>query len=138
MVKTRNWIEKSSFSNKAVEIQNLAVELLGAAGLSQFLPTFEKRFNIKLTPAAVLMLMLPLVDAETREGVLGKGFFDVSDNELRLSLKQMLKSMADDPARADALFSIEPSTVPEERSALSVVKAFWKTFCNIPPFCWEK
>jgi hypothetical protein len=40
-----------------------------------------------------------------------------------------MRSMVEDPSANDRR---EQRNV---RSSLSVIRAFWKNFCNIPPFC---
>jgi hypothetical protein len=48
----------------------------------------------------------------------------------------LLNTMNDEPARADEVFSM--TIQKPHRSAVSVIKAFWRRFCNIPPFCGER
>lgn len=81
----------------------------------------EKRFEVRLTRAARSLLLLPLDELESEAGPL-----DLS--EVEESLATLLGTIRDSPD----LFARRK---PEVRGSISVITAFWKNFCNIPPFC---
>ena len=84
--------------------------------------------GIQLTPGAREMLLVPL--RESRLARIGGRPISqpfVSGNEYE-SLVTILRTMRDDP-------SLEDRETGETRSSFSVIRAFWRNFCNIPPFC---
>lgn len=103
--------------------------------------------QIFITPGAYLMITVPLFEAAhlqhyrselgVRDSVL-----DTDVEMMRESIKRIVTDITSNPARADQ--------VPEERegfdeegerrsvrTSLSMLKAFFRNFCNIPPFCGE-
>jgi hypothetical protein len=56
------------------------------------------------------------------------------------SLEVILTSAGTSPAAADDVQFVHPpspSAGSRERSSFSIIKALWRSFCNIPPFCGE-
>lgn len=82
----------------------------------------EERVGIRLTAGARDMLLIPLVEA--------RSFAPVTSWTEAESLERILRSMAEDPSDYD-----RDGEQGKVRSSLSVIRAFWKNFCNIPPFC---
>ena len=74
----------------------------------------ESRYEIRLSPAARAMLAIPLIEVDRQEGVNW------------------------DQAR-DSVFSVvsdlRERTQRRRYDSVSVIAAFTRTFCNIPPFC---
>lgn len=102
-------------------------------GFNRFVDEELERGRIQITPAARLMLLLPLYELSTRPWLRGPNLERSGD-----SLRQLLATMAESPAAADAVPGIGRPRRLAVRSTLSVIKAYWKQFCNIPPFCGEK
>jgi len=94
-----------------------------------------RELNLKLSRAAKSMLALPLLefyrDMEKRKSN-GAYFSDEMFTGWETSIRKLLLEMHDDPAGFDRFRENE-----SDRSSLSVIKAFAKKFCNIPPFCGE-
>jgi len=80
-----------------------------------------EEFQISLTPAARALLLLPLQEIEAELGPL-----DLA--QVQKSLRTLVGTIHDSP---DAFARKKPWT----RGPISVIKAFWKNFCDIPPFC---
>lgn len=100
-----------------------------------------------LTPGAFLMLVIPLIEAAD----------SVPPATVRESVGRLLETIKNDPAPFDARFDSSdvkrvvvkrrarlfrrtpPATElgPREhvRSSLSVIRAYWKRYCTIRPFC---
>lgn len=84
----------------------------------------EERSGIRLTPGARDMVLIPLAEAARgRRGRFPPGLEYAS-------LETILRTMREDPSLEDRVDG--PGNV---RSSLSVIRAFWRNFCNIPPFC---
>jgi hypothetical protein len=96
---------------------------------SLFVDEELQRFRIQISPAARLMVALPLYEVSRLDSAI------YNHQETRSSITKLLNTMAEDPAYIDA--SLGPRINPF-RSTLSVIKAYWSRFCNIPPFCGER
>ena len=81
----------------------------------------EERTNTVLTSGARQMLLIPIIEQYERGG-------EFSVGEVEESLSQLFTVMREDPSPVD-------SRNTNIRSSLSVIRAFWRRFCNIPPFC---
>jgi hypothetical protein len=118
--------------NRLVELLEYLEGELGD-GFNRFVDEELRRVRIQITPAARLMLVLPLYELGARPWLRGPNLESFGD-----SIRQLLETMAESPAAADMVpETIRRAPLPE-RSALSVIKAYWSRFCNIPPFCGEK
>ena len=106
--------------------------------------------DMLLTPGAFLMLVIPLIEAADQS---------VTPDAVRESVRRLLETMKSDPAPSDARFESSdarrlvigrkprlfrksrPSTQlgPRDhlRSSQSVIRAYWKRFCTIRPYCSE-
>lgn len=83
---------------------------------------FEKiSGNPRLTGSARQMLRIPVI--ETAELT---GHFD--EAEVSKSLDRVLESLKDAPTS-------ESEGGTRSRTSIAVIRAFYKNFCNIPPFC---
>lgn len=81
----------------------------------------EQRYSVNLTPAGREMLIIPVVEAlqaDPQEFNLGQA---------QRSIFEIMGAIAQAGAGAD--------TRPRVHNSQSVIRAFWKKFCNIPPFC---
>jgi hypothetical protein len=87
--------------------------------------SLEERTGIRLTSGARDMLLIPLSESGRRRGPPGLDFRFGPEYE---SLQVILRTMREDP-------SLEDRETRDVRSSLSVIRAFWRNFCNIPPFC---
>jgi hypothetical protein len=84
--------------------------------------SYEKEHHLSFTPGAIELLFVPLVEIlESGEKL---DFLEVAE-----SFKIVIGVMNKDPSKK------ERKKKGLERSSLSVIKAFWKSWCNIPPFC---
>ena len=91
------------------------------ARLEEFVESYEKEYQLSLTPGAVELLFVPLIE------VLESG--DKLDFlQLTSTFQIVIQTMKEHPNKKDK---------SEVRSSLSVIKAFWKAWCNIPPLCDE-
>jgi hypothetical protein len=133
---TYKWVENVADARKDLQrvIKELRDLLVKKAELDSFMANWTER--LEPTDSAIVMLLLPLVDIVEDRSQLGSRFSDVSDAELQATLNTLLRTMGSDPARADEVYSA--ATQKSHRSALSVIKAYWRRFCNIPPFCGER
>ena len=83
---------------------------------------FERETKITLTSGARQLLRTPVAEAvEFSE--------EIDTDEIVSSVDRILASLEE-----------ESPTTPREgtensRTAIAVIRAFWKNFCNIPPFC---
>jgi hypothetical protein len=93
----------------------------------RLLVDLEERLGIRLTAGARDMLLIPIFEAQA-QGRFGPPFGPIEflGREVE-SLEVILRTTSEDPS----LYDREGRT----RSSLSVIRAFWKNFCNIPPFC---
>jgi hypothetical protein len=91
------------------------------ARFEEFVESYEKEHQLSLTPGAVELLFVPLIE------ILDSG--DKLDFvQVTSTFKIVIQTMKEHPSKREK---------SEERSSLSVVKAFWNAWCNIPPFCDE-
>lgn len=86
----------------------------------ELLESFEKENNLMLTPGAIELIFVPLV--ETLESGAQPDHRVIAE-----TLRILMKSIAVAPDSRDKM--------TPRRSAWSVAKAFWKNWCNIPPIC---
>ena len=125
---------KRPLINKVDELFTDLDRALGP-GISEFMKRQEKDAGITLSPPARLMLILPLYEIQKRFPK-----FPILDFSTA-SLKDLIVTMAEEPAVGDVPPTDWESTLETDahlhRTTLSVIKAFWARFCNIPPFCGE-
>ena len=97
------------------------------AYMDRLLVELEDRVGIRLTPGAREMLVIPIFEARA-QGRFPRFDppFEFRGEEIE-SLEVILRTMSVEPSRYDR----EGRT----RSSLSVIRALWKNFCHIPPFC---
>jgi hypothetical protein len=93
----------------------------------RILTDLEERVGIRLTAGARDMLLIPIAETRALEGFPPDVRFP-RGSEVE-SIERIMRSMVEDPSANDRR---EQRNV---RSSLSVIRAFWKNFCNIPPFC---
>lgn len=112
----------------------------------------ETKFSIKLTPAAKLVLVAIIFErieasVETRDKVVEERIeyspeyiqeLEVSFSEIERSLYIIMEGAYLEPSSFDdAINELFPprKRTRSRRSSTSIVRQFWKNFCNIPPFC---
>jgi hypothetical protein len=82
----------------------------------------EESAGLRLTGAARRMLALPVEEQ----------YFDgrqpIDWAEVEQSIRLLIKTVREDE-------SISSLSRRGDRNAVSVIRAFFKNFCNIPPFC---
>ena len=124
------------------EFNHLAEELVQILDLENFINSyFNELTDIKVTSGALLMLLIPILEARERKSLLGEeelSFLETDNRTTEASLRKLFDSLTTSPALVDALRSESPGAPLQERSSLSVIKAFCEHFCNIPPFCGER
>jgi hypothetical protein len=101
--------------------------------------------GMQLTPGAILMLMIPLIEAAQIQSEFTDLYrmspppsLSVNRDMAEASISSLLRYIESSPAAAD--LSLQPFRESEGRpqlTSLSAIKAFWRGFCNIPPFCGE-
>jgi len=79
---------------------------------------YQDRFGVRLTPGARQMLLIPVVEAYERGDSPDLETVDRSINTIFSTLREE-----------------SPRLPGEQGRAISVIRAFWRNFCNIPPFC---
>lgn len=97
--------------------------------------SFEKRYNIRLSYEAKMMIMLPLSELFDNRQFEKR----IDFGEWTISVEKLMITIAEEPAYLDKEYSNNKGyNSPIDRSSQSVIKAFASRFCNIPPFCGEK
>jgi hypothetical protein len=106
-----------------------------------FINSLEIRNEIRLSTEAKQLLILPILEYQrianaSNDPYIERGInMDLELSNWRDSITKIIESMREEPARID---SIVQGRRLYERTSMSVIKAFSKKFCNIPPFCGEK
>lgn len=137
-----------SYAEAHRRMQELAIDLKQEFRLEEVFNEVIFGEEIAMTPAAQLLLVVPLVEAFVRHeslresGIQDTGF-DVDEGTIRQSLKKLVHEAKVNSARAD----IYPDELYLEdgnakkwpmRASFSITKSLFENFCNIPPFCGEK
>lgn len=103
----------------------------------------QEHHSVRLTEGAVLMLLVPLVEALEQQSRLGIEHPDLSPDQVRSSLDKIVDGLHRSPHPFDVDLTKElaatgqASSEKPERTAFSVIRQFWQQFCNIPPLCGE-
>jgi hypothetical protein len=90
------------------------------ARLEQMLESYEKESKISLTPGAIELIFVPLVEILNNQQKLD---FD----SVSRTFEPLVEEIAAEPDSRDSQ--------SRQRSSLSVVRAYWKRWSNIPPIC---
>lgn len=106
-----------------------------------FLSELEVRNEIRLSEEAKQLLILPLIEFQ-RINNRNRDSYRYNRQEFRYdldnwrdSIVKIVENIRYEPARFD---KYENNLQNDERTSISVIKAFANKFCNIPPFCGEK
>lgn len=106
-----------------------------------FLSELEVRNDIRLSEEAKQLLILPLIEFQ-RINHRNRDSYRYNRQEFRYdldswrdSIVKIVENVKYEPARFDRY---ENDLRNDERTSMSVIKAFANKFCNIPPFCGEK
>ena len=94
--------------------------------LKQAIREKESQTNLHLSWGAKAMLIVPIVEAQQASD-------SIDWEETQESLDLVFNSLREQ--EKDDLPSNEEAIARSQRSSISIIKAFWKNFCNIPPFC---
>jgi hypothetical protein len=139
-----NFLGIDNFDGAEVELARLVRQLADAMRLNEIFQQASMQSFVntsRLSPGAVLMLMIPLIEAARLQGEFStrasSGLppeLDVDSGRVVQSLASLMREIETSPAAADRLISWRPD---QRETSLSVIKAFWRRFCNIPPFCGE-
>jgi hypothetical protein len=112
-------------------ITDLANEISERLAIEGRMQRYIESAGISMTPHARLMLLLPLAELNFTEDI--RQYEQASQ-----SLNRLIETMASAPAKADTEDQGRSArNGGKMRSARSVIKAFWREFCRIPPFCGE-
>jgi hypothetical protein len=100
----------------------------------------EIELRIKLSNEAKQLLILPLIEVlkiedGRKDSFRYRNYKYYEFENWRKSIVLLMESIKYEPARIDRT---EENYELSKRSSISVIKAFSKKFCNIPPFCGEK
>jgi hypothetical protein len=90
------------------------------ARFEEFVASFEQEHRIQLTPGAVELIFVPLIE------ILEAGQA-IDEAVVAETFRKLVQTIATEPDKRDRAKGI--------RSSLSVIRAFWKNFCDIPPLC---
>lgn len=88
--------------------------------LEELILNAERQSDVRLTWGAREMLRIPVIEAIEAQG-------DVDWAQVDVSIRDIVGSMSESQAERG-----QPSMFRDSRS---VIRAFFKRFCNIPPFC---
>lgn len=148
MPKYNDLITREPFGYAHSQMQDLANNLKQAFQLEGLFSEVILEQRIALSPAAQLMLVVPIVEAHAMQSYWQeKGGQDAALNvdadAIRQSLRQLILEAKINPARADQVpdeLKMEDEVGKEwsMRSTFSLIKSFARHFCNIPPFCGEE
>jgi hypothetical protein len=94
--------------------------------IAEHVNRLERQYNLRLSPGARLMLTVPISEEFDRLAAEGSERESAFVSTMA-SLELIFASMAEEPDPRDSDSSL--------RRSPSVIRAFWKRFCNIPPFC---
>ena len=83
----------------------------------------ESEFDLQLSPGARYMILVPVVEALYLHRLHRD---ELRWSQIERSITDVFLIMREDP---------DPREFGNRRSSLSVIRAFWKRFCRIPPFC---
>ncbi len=84
----------------------------------------SNEIGINLSPAAKELLLIPILEQYQIKGKLEYW-------EVEKSLRSILLYAKVEPSVIESINTVK-------RTTMSIIKAFWKEFCNIPPFCTKK
>lgn len=137
-----------SYAEAHRRMQELAIILKQEFRLEELFNEVIFGEEIAITPAAQLMLVVPLVEALVRhESLRERGIqdtgLDVDDGTIRQSLKKLVHGAKVNPARVDTYpdelyFEDRDAKKWPMRASVSIIKSLADNFCNIPPLCGEK
>jgi hypothetical protein len=148
MPKYNDLINGKRFADAHWKMQELATNLKEQYQLDALFNEVIYEQEIAVSPAAQLLLILPVIEAMAmqdywqQEGT-QNSVVNVDVDTIRQSLRQLVREAKNNPARADRFpdeLTMEDSVGREwpMRSSFSIIKSFFSRFCNIPPFCSEK
>jgi hypothetical protein len=83
---------------------------------------YEEKTNITLSPGARQILFIPFIEHSRMDGI-------INEMQINETISEVFSSLETSPDNRDEKLE------GRIRSALSVIRAFWKRFCKIPPIC---
>jgi len=91
--------------------------------LARIIEYAQREAGITLTWGAREMLIIPVIESLEAGG-------DVNWEQIEKSIRDLVMTIAEDRA---------PEYLPHgSRNSISMIRGFYKRFCNIPPFCSRK
>jgi hypothetical protein len=90
--------------------------------IDEIIERAQQAYDLELTAGAREMLAIPVIETQEFYG-------DVNWDDVERSVNDIVHSMMHDADSRDLRLS------QQTRSSLSVIRAFFKRFCNVPPFC---
>lgn len=91
-----------------------------ATPLLRIIERAERKSQVNLTRSAREMLVIPVVEVLETEG-------GIDWDQVDVSIQDIVRTIAEETAQESKVFPM--------RNSLSVIRAFHRRFCNIPPFC---
>lgn len=148
MPKYNDLINGTRFADAHWKMQELAINLKEQYQLDALFDQVIYEQQIAVSPGAQLMLIVPIIEAMAmqdywqQEGT-QNSVVNVDMDTIRQSLRQLVREAKNNPAHADQFpdqLTMEDSVGREWSmcSSPSIIKSFFRRFCNIPPFCSEK
>lgn len=91
-----------------------------ARRLQEIIADCEYEVGIRLTPQAKEMIMIPVLEQLEAGSA-------INWDDVRSSVLSLVVVIIEEPVRGEK--------IKGKWSALAMIRAFWRRFCNIPPFC---
>jgi hypothetical protein len=140
-------INEETYNLANQQMLDLVLHLKQYSQLEKFLNDVTHKHEVSLTPGALLVLIVPIIEASHAQYLrenrnICSSNLDTNMNMLQNTVDRVIEEAKNLPAGSDKF--------PEElmaydgngmrwsiRSSLSLIKAFASRYCNIPPFCGE-
>jgi hypothetical protein len=116
-------------------ITMLVAQLESQLNLHTYFLSREESLGIRLTAEAKLMLMLPLHEFAIRDKY--QRMPNIQEQIIG-SLDSLLETAESKPSRFDSS-ATDPYVMQfsNARSSLTIIKAYYRKYCSIPPFCGD-
>jgi hypothetical protein len=139
-------ITEDFYDTTGAEVVDLARKMKSKMGIETYLEDKLRDHDVFFTPGAYMLLAAALQDAAYFQRIRqrmpgGEGSSDFSLDDVRKTIDIIVREAKENPAYIDRYpeeLPFRSANMPGSRpgrSAISVIKAFWKRYCNIPPLC---
>ena len=136
--------EPETFSRANTILTEALKNIIAGTELEQVLDDSLKDFDGRISPGALLLLLIPLIEARWStskiESRAQRSIESLPANDIESmtnSVSDLLSYTRENPALLDMLRT-EVSKDFADITSASLIKAFHFRYCNIPPFCGEK